>query len=87
MLDLDHFKALQRPARAPGGRPLLVDATQAWRRALRPYDVLARFGGEEFSLILPGCDLADAVVLVERLRAVDAGGRVVLGRDRRVGRR
>ena len=36
--------------------------------------MLARFGGEEFSLILPGCDLADAVVLVERLRAAMPAG-------------
>ena len=74
MLDLDHFKRYNDRRGHLAGDRLLVEATQAWRRALRPYDVLARFGGEEFSLILPGCDLADAVVLVERLRAAMPAG-------------
>ena len=74
MLDLDHFKRYNDRRGHLAGDRLLVEATQAWHRALRPYDVLARFGGEEFSLILPGCDLADAVVLVERLRAAMPAG-------------
>ena len=69
MLDLDHFKHYNDLRGHQAGDRLLVEAASAWRGALRPYDVLARFGGEEFSLILPGCDLDEAALLVERLRA------------------
>ena len=42
-------------------------------QALRPYDVLGRYGGEEFIVLLPGCDLDDGAVVAERLRERVAG--------------
>ncbi len=74
MLDLDHFKAFNDRRGHQAGDQLLTEAAAAWRLALRPYDILARFGGEEFSVILPGCATPDAVRLIERLRFVTPSG-------------
>jgi diguanylate cyclase (GGDEF)-like protein len=74
MLDLDHFKDYNDRRGHQAGDHLLADAAGSWRETLRPYDILARFGGEEFSIILPGCELGDALSLVERLRAVTPEG-------------
>ena len=68
MLDLDHFKAFNDRNGHQAGDRLLAQAAAAWRETLRPYDVLSRYGGEEFSVILPNCGLEDALTLVDRLR-------------------
>ena len=77
------LQGLQRPPR-PSGR---ATACSRRRRApggasLRETDLLARYGGEEFAVALPGCEDGVAERLVERLRAVTPGGRVMLGRAR-----
>jgi diguanylate cyclase (GGDEF)-like protein len=68
MLDLDHFKRFNDAHGHPAGDALLVATAVAWREALRPGDLLARIGGEEFALALPGCGLAEAERLADRLR-------------------
>ena len=74
MLDLDRFKAFNdRHGHLAGDRHLKRVAA-AWRQVLRPYDILARFGGEEFTIILPGCELGTASGVVERLRQATPGG-------------
>src|SRR5204863_10055705 len=70
MLDLDHFKNFNDQHGHLAGDRLLERAAALWQQALRPYDILARFGGEEFMVILPGCTLGAATTIVERLRAV-----------------
>jgi diguanylate cyclase (GGDEF)-like protein/PAS domain S-box-containing protein len=74
MLDLDHFKQYNDHRGHQAGDRLLREAAAAWRETLRPYDILARFGGEEFSVILPGCTMEDGLALVERLRAETPDG-------------
>lgn len=69
MLDLDHFKAYNDRHGHQAGDRLLRSSAAAWRETLRPYDVLSRYGGEEFSVILPNCRLDDALALVDRLRS------------------
>ncbi len=69
MLDLDHFKAYNDRNGHQAGDRLLAQSATAWRETLRPYDVLSRYGGEEFSVILPNCTLDDALTLVDRLRS------------------
>jgi diguanylate cyclase (GGDEF)-like protein len=70
MIDLDHFKQFNDQHGHQAGDRLLVDAAAGWRAGIRATDVLARYGGEEFVLALPDCSPADAVALVERLRAM-----------------
>jgi diguanylate cyclase (GGDEF)-like protein len=69
MFDLDRFKRYNDTHGHPAGDELLRELADAWRGLVRPGDVLARFGGEEFALLLPGCTLAAARPIVERLRA------------------
>ncbi|WP_155891880.1 diguanylate cyclase [Conexibacter woesei] len=68
MLDLDFFKRYNDEHGHLAGDRLLRAAAAAWQSTLRSSDVLARWGGEEFALMLPGCDGAGAARLIERLR-------------------
>ncbi|HWI70391.1 MAG TPA: diguanylate cyclase [Baekduia sp.] len=68
MLDLDFFKKYNDRHGHLAGDRLLRAAAAAWGASLRATDVLARWGGEEFALLLPGCDAAGAAALIERLR-------------------
>jgi diguanylate cyclase (GGDEF)-like protein/PAS domain S-box-containing protein len=68
MLDLDFFKKYNDEHGHLAGDRLLRAAAAAWQATLRSSDVLARWGGEEFAVMLPGCDGAGAAVLIERLR-------------------
>jgi diguanylate cyclase (GGDEF)-like protein len=73
LLDLDGFKQINdRYGHAAGDRALCA-VSQALRRSLRPGDHLGRYGGEEFAVILPGADSAEAAAVAERLRAAVAG--------------
>ena len=79
LLDLDHFKAFNdRHGHAAGDRVLRV-AAEAWPRALRAGDLLARHGGEEFAALLPDCGLQDAARLIDRLRRRTPSGSVSAG--------
>ncbi len=68
MTDLDHFKKLNdEHSHAAGDRALRAFAATL-RKSCRPDDLLARVGGEEFVLILPGIDSEGAARVVERVR-------------------
>ncbi|TDS75372.1 diguanylate cyclase [Comamonas sp. JUb58] len=67
LIDIDHFKLYNdHYGHVQGDEALKQVAGTLARHARRPYDLAARFGGEEFALILPGH--ADAVEVVERFR-------------------
>lgn len=68
MLDLDRFKQINDQAGHAAGDAVLRGVAQALRAALRPGDVLARMGGEEFALIFQDAAPEDALPLLERLR-------------------
>jgi diguanylate cyclase (GGDEF)-like protein/PAS domain S-box-containing protein len=74
MLDLDHFKNYNDHYGHQGGDRLLALAAGLWRENLRETDVLARWGGEEFGLLLPGCTAACAAELVGRLHRLPLNG-------------
>jgi diguanylate cyclase (GGDEF)-like protein len=68
ILDLDHFKRYNDTFGHTAGDTLLKACCAGWSGQLRGGDVLARFGGEEFVVLLPGCAASDARALVDRLR-------------------
>ncbi len=67
MLDVDGLKQLNDTLGHHAGDQLLKQNAAAWSSALRPVDLLARYGGDEFAAVLTGCHLEDAQRLVERL--------------------
>lgn len=72
MLDADHFKAINDRYGHAAGDAVLCQLAETMKSVCRQVDVLARIGGEEFAIILPSVDLADAVAVAERLRTAVA---------------
>jgi diguanylate cyclase (GGDEF)-like protein len=67
LIDMDHFKAYNDTYGHAAGDVLLKDLVTAIRTELRTGDIIARWGGEEFALALPGCDLQQAQTIATRL--------------------
>ena len=70
IIDLDHFKAINDRCGHAAGDHVLREFARVSRGALRATDVLGRWGGEEFLLILPETTLDAALASVERLRVL-----------------
>lgn len=70
LLDIDHFKQINDRYGHAVGDQVLQQFTAVLSAQLRASDILVRWGGEEFMLILPGIDLARALQALERLRQV-----------------
>ena len=68
MLDLDHFKATNDTAGHAAGDELLVGCAAHWCSLVPHRQLLYRYGGDEFAVLLPGCSLGEATELAERLR-------------------
>lgn len=68
MVDIDHFKQVNDQHGHQAGDRVLAAFARVLRGALRPYDGVYRYGGEEFVLILPGAAAAQAVRIVDRIR-------------------
>jgi len=69
LIDLDHFEAYNERHGRPAGDSALRDIGGRWRAHVRDVDLLARIGGEEFGLLLPGCDAETALDSVNRMRS------------------
>jgi diguanylate cyclase (GGDEF)-like protein len=74
LLDVDHFKAFNDRHGHPAGDVALRELGASWAPLVRAIDVLARIGGEELGLILPGCDAGEAQHVVARLRSAMPDG-------------
>ncbi len=68
MVDLDHFKRINDTHGHPAGDEVLRQASARMNDAIRSYDAVGRYGGEEFIVVLPGADLKTASIVAERLR-------------------
>jgi len=68
MVDLDRFKQINDTRGHLAGDTVLRDAARRLKLSARAYDAVGRYGGEEFLLILPGCDTRTAYVQAERVR-------------------
>ncbi len=68
LFDLDFFKKINDSHGHRAGDIVLKEAVRRAQIELRPYDVLGRYGGEEFMVLLPGCELRAGAVVAERLR-------------------
>jgi diguanylate cyclase (GGDEF)-like protein len=67
MLDLDHFKLVNDTLGHPAGDRVLAEIAAVLRGRTRETDVLARIGGDEFAIVLPRCDLAEAQSVSEEI--------------------
>jgi two-component system cell cycle response regulator len=76
--DIDHFKLVNDTLGHVQGDNVLIEIAARMRSGVRSYDAVGRYGGEEFLIILPGCDSASAAQQAERLRALIADQPVTL---------
>ncbi|MGZ5187543.1 MAG: GGDEF domain-containing protein [Caldimonas sp.] len=68
MIDIDHFKRVNDAYGHPAGDDVLRAVAHALHECIRPMDTVARFGGEEFAMILPNCAPSFAQAVAERIR-------------------
>ncbi len=72
MLDIDNFKQVNDVYGHQAGDEVLRQMPDRIKPGLRLYDILGRYGGEEFLIILPNADLASARIVAERIRSAVA---------------
>ncbi|MGQ0800688.1 MAG: GGDEF domain-containing protein [Pseudomarimonas sp.] len=69
MIDLDHFKQINDQHGHLTGDVVLREAARLMQGALRPYDRIGRYGGEEFIVVSPQADGSNSAVIAERVRS------------------
>jgi two-component system, cell cycle response regulator len=85
LLDLDHFKKVNDTLGHFAGDAVLRETALRLRSNMRPYDQVGRYGGEEFLVVLPNCDLEQAANQAERMRhRLHATGMLVDGQELQV---
>lgn len=78
MLDADHFKRINDQFGHAAGDTVLRTVAQVCRLSVRTGDVVGRYGGEEFIVLLPGTDSLAALAVAERIRSSIAELQIVL---------
>jgi two-component system cell cycle response regulator len=68
MVDLDDFKRINETYGTGVGDKILVDVARRIHSAIRGFDIVGRYGGEEFLVVLSGTELAESRIIAERIR-------------------
>lgn len=68
LLDIDNFKTINDTFGHLAGDAVIKDIAEILRRSVRMFDVCARFGGEEFAIIMPGSNAESVATVAERIR-------------------
>jgi two-component system cell cycle response regulator len=76
MIDVDNFKRINDTHGHLVGDVVLIEVAKRLERGVRPYDKVGRYGGDEILVVLPGCGLAEAAAIGERLRKSVSGEKV-----------
>ena len=79
MLDVDNFKQLNDRLGHLGGDAVLRVVGDVLRRSVRLFDVCARFGGDEFAILMPGSSADSSAQIAERIRQDVEGSRPAIG--------
>lgn len=80
MLDIDKFKSINDTYGHSVGDLVIQQVSKLLKRAMRPEDLLCRYGGEEFCVLLPGYELEQAAAVAESIRAaIEAEASPALG--------
>jgi diguanylate cyclase (GGDEF)-like protein len=82
LADVDHFKRINDRYGHGAGDAALVTVVQRISSTLRSYDLVGRYGGEEFLIIAPGCDLEVTQKLAHRIRSAVGDEPIDLGNER-----
>ncbi len=78
MLDLDHFKRVNDTYGHHAGDAVLKESVKRIQESVRSYDLVGRYGGEEFLVVLPDCEQEEVEACAERVRWAVASGPVFL---------
>ena len=73
LIDIDHFKNINDTVGHEAGDTVLVDLSHILQNVVRPYDLLVRYGGEEFLVLLPLSSSQEAMEFAERIRSTIQG--------------
>jgi two-component system cell cycle response regulator len=81
MCDIDHFKSINDRFGHAAGDDVLREISKRFQNAVRSYDMVSRYGGEEFVIVLNRCNPDNAVSRAEQLRQAVAGRSITIGAE------
>lgn len=84
LADLDHFKMINDTFGHFAGDAVLREFTRRMQSSMRQYDAMGRYGGEEFLIVLPGCDEEATAAQSERMRTALSSEPMSINEDRRL---